>query len=312
MIRVWQRILVCLLVALAAVSATAVVRAEGEQARQQGAELKRLGDQAMDEMRYADAIDAYDRAYDAYPDPAVLYNRGRAREARGEVVEALRDLRRFRDTANQEVRSRVPGLEELIDEVEAQIGLLVVVCPVVGATVRVAGEAVGRTPLLQSLEVPAGKVEVEVTAKGRVPFRSQVEIRGREEHHLRVVLPKVETTAVLSVRSPGRAQVLVDGKNVGATPAEVRVAPGRHQVVVRAPSRHDAEATVVVEAGERREFQLEPERRPPLLARWWFWTGIGVVAAATATTLALTLEKQPDEGENFAPGQIPGPLVVRY
>ena len=48
------------------------------------------------------------------------------------------------------------------------------------------------------------------------------------------------------------------------------------------------------------------DRSKPITARWWFWTGIGVivVGAATAVTVyALTTERSAPTG-NFSPGQL--------
>lgn len=312
MTSLWVRCLILLLVAFASLGHLATARAEVTTPRELAAELKRTGDLAMDEIRYEDAIAAYTRAYAAFPEPAVLYNRARAHQARGELAAAARDLRRFRETADAETRERVPGLEELIAEVEAKVGRVVVECPVSGAAVEIAGQRVGRTPLAEGIEVTAGSVSVEVTAPGWLPYRAKVEVPGGSERRIFARLEPIVTEAMLSIRASPADAVYVDGKRVGGPPVDVSVSPGRHRVVARAERHRDADATVVVAAGERRELTLEPERIPLLVERWWFWTTAGVLAAATVTTLALTLERSAADGEHFAPGTIQGPLVIRF
>lgn len=42
----------------------------------------------------------------------------------------------------------------------------------------------------------------------------------------------------------------------------------------------------------------------PIVTRWWFWTGVGAVAAAgAAVTVAALTERAPDSG-TIAPGQL--------
>ena len=72
----------------------------------------------------------------------------------------------------------------------------------------------------------------------------------------------------------------------------------------------DRETNVVVGAGETKEVTLEPEKRPALTSRWWFWTGVGVVVVAGATvTYALLTSKPADKGDQFQPGQVSAPLM---
>jgi tetratricopeptide (TPR) repeat protein len=72
------------------------------------ASLKAEGDSLFDKGRFADAYDAYRRAYDKSRSPALLYNQARALEAMGEYPEALDKLDAFQTTAPPELRARVP------------------------------------------------------------------------------------------------------------------------------------------------------------------------------------------------------------
>ncbi len=62
----------------------------------------------MDALRNDEAIDDFTRAYTLSRDPALFYDRGRARQARGEFPEALSDIQQFARDASPELRARVP------------------------------------------------------------------------------------------------------------------------------------------------------------------------------------------------------------
>ena len=58
----------------------------------------------MDSARPADALRAYNEAYALEPQPALLYNRGRAHMALEQFPEALQQLLQFREQAPPELR----------------------------------------------------------------------------------------------------------------------------------------------------------------------------------------------------------------
>ena len=78
--------------------------------------LKKEADVLMDQGRHVDALGLYARAYELTNDPALLYNQGRALEAMGEYPDALEKLERFDREASPALRSKVPGLHELIGD----------------------------------------------------------------------------------------------------------------------------------------------------------------------------------------------------
>jgi hypothetical protein len=89
-------------------------------------------------------------------------------------------------------------------------------------------------------------------------------------------------------------------------PAEAALLPGTHPVLVAHDGYDDATTQVVLAAGERKELWLDPVRSRPLTARWWFWTGLGVVVAGAATAVtvyALKTERAPPTGD-FSPGRV--------
>jgi hypothetical protein len=296
--------------ALAILSTAAPALAEPSP-QERAEELKRQGDAAMDALRYDEAIDAYTRAYAASPDPALLYNRGRVHQARGEWPEALADLDKFARDASPELRARVPKLDELLAEVRSHVSALVLNANVSGARVLVRDKQVGTTPLAGPLQLVAGAARVEVLADGYFDWRRDVDLKGASTTVLDVQLAPRATSGVLRVRAAtAGARVFVDDKPIGGAPAEAIVRAGMHRVVVHADGYDDKETSVVVATGDTKDVDLEPDKRPGLTSQWWFWTGVGViVVGAAVTSVALLTERSPDSGDHFQPGQVSGPLM---
>jgi hypothetical protein len=275
--------------------------------RQLALDLKREGDVAMDNLHYEEAIRAYTRAFETYPDPPLLYNRGRAHQARGEFPLALRDLEAFRDTAAEDVKAKVPLLEQLIEEVRARVAQIHIEVNIDGAEIRIGDAVIGRAPMPGPVRVNAGAAAIRIVARGYKPFSSQMTLPGGDAlTRARAMLQPLPRTSVIRIRAPQNSEVVMDGRVVARAPADIVVQPGKHRVIVRRPTYVEAEATVFLVPGETRAVHLNPEKR--ITSRWWFWTGIGAaVVGGVAATLALTLEKPASAGDGFEPSKVPGP-----
>src|SRR5215813_5232157 len=199
------------------------------------AELKRLGDAAIDSMHYGEAVDAYAKAYAIVKDPALLYNRGRALQALGDFPGALEALEGFDSTASPELKARVPKLADLMAEVRGKVGTLAMTCNVAGARILLRDKIVATTPVEKPLRFNAGTASLEVTAEGYLPYTKKVELPPGGVLDLDVALTPKSKAAVLLLRAPVAGTVaLVDGKVVGNPPVEVMVDPGAHKIVARA------------------------------------------------------------------------------
>lgn len=273
-------------------------------------ELKTAGDDAMQRLDYASALTAYEKSYALEPNPALLYNRGRALQALGRYPEALDQLEAFRRDASPELKARVPKLDELVKEVQAKVGSLVVQSNVAGARVLVRGRLVGTTPLSQPLRLNAGRASVEVLADGYHPFKKSLLLPSGSTYELDALLFSKNTTGVLEVSSPvAGAIVFMDGKRVGTVPVQTALPAGEHRVLVRHEGYEEAETSAVVRAGKSSRLDVPLDRPPGITSRWWFWTGVGVVVVGgVALTAALLTERSPDEGD-IAPGKVSGPLL---
>jgi hypothetical protein len=274
------------------------------------AELKAQADAAMDAHHYDDAIAGYTRAYETDPNPAFLYNRGKAHEARGEYPQAVEDLETFRDKASPELRAKVPLLQQLIGELEMKVAKVELTCRVDGARVVVGGRVMGVTPL-QPFRVNAGKTTVEVLAEGQLPYKRDIELKGGATTAIDIPLMPRTTEGQLAVRTtPTGATILVDERPFGTSPTEGIVQSGNHKVLAHLAGLDDVTTQAVVEPGGRREVELVLRKQSKsMFASPWFWTIAGVIVAGAVVgiTLPLVLERGPDNGMGFSPGRVSGP-----
>jgi hypothetical protein len=269
--------------------------------------LKISADEAMDNLRYAEALDGYQRAYGISHDARFLYNMGRALGALGQYPEAVDKLERFRVDAPADLRARVPQLEQLITDFKQHVSTLVIHCNITGARVLVREKAVGQIPL-GDLRLNSGQATVEVSADDYTPQKRQVTLPDGGNLELTFDLIKASPTGILVVRStPPATSILIDGKGFGGTPLETSLLPGSHGLLLSRDGYRDLATSAVVDRGRRRDLDLKLEKTPSILTRWWFWSIVGVaVASAVTVGVAYSTERSADSG-TIPPGQLRGP-----
>ena len=269
------------------------------------ADAKRRGDEALVNGRPAEALVLYKEAYAARPDTALVYNMGRAHQALGDFPAALDHFEKFEATAPPDVRARVPGLAKLLAEVRKNVATVAIAADVAGATVRLDDRVLGKTPLPGVVRMKPGPATLVVEKEGYFDYQRILALQGGSLSTFDVKLASKQTTAIVTVRSTVvGALVAVDGKPEGTVPTEMVIAAGTHQVELTHSGYQPLRSSLVVVAGERKTLDLALEADAPITKKWWFWTGIGVLAiGATVTVIALTTERNPDKG-SVAPGRI--------
>jgi formylglycine-generating enzyme required for sulfatase activity len=118
-----------------------------------------------------------------------------------------------------------------------------------GATVKVDGRPLGKTPV--ELELAAGAHDIEISLDRFKSWRGRVEVGAGQP----VTLPEVRLEPAdgrLAIRSrPAGASVLVDGRYVGQTPVEVEVGPGKeHEIQLTKSGFEPASRKAAVAGGE--------------------------------------------------------------
>jgi len=262
----------------------------------------------MDTLHYDEALEFYQRSYQSYPDPAVLYNEARVHQARADYPEALNLAQRFAREAPADLLARVSGLPKLIEELQSHTATVEVHCNVAGAKILLREKLVGSSPLPAALHVNAGPAKVDVVADGYAPYHQEIDLPGGQTLPLTIVLAPLVKNGTLVVQVSGDpASVEIDRTAAGVTPLTSELSAGPHSIVVRRPGFEDKDASTVIAAGERRELSLVlVAKRGALTSRWWFWTGQREVAVGGATDAAVLIAANTDRahgsGQGFSPG----------
>jgi hypothetical protein len=267
-------------------------------------DLKKAGDRAMDALRFADAYSAYADVFAITRDPALLYNMGRALQALNRFPDALTRLEAFQAVASPELKAKVPRLQGLIDDLRKRVTTLKVTSNVPGARVLVDHTVLGKLPLVESLRLTSGRVEVEVEADGHFTYHTTLDLPGGGEAKVEAKLYSKSNTGLLIVRaSAAGSTVFVDDQKAGLAPVELNVPGGTHRIRVKNPDFRDYDTTTTLNAGSTKA--LDVKLLPPsVFTRWWFWGSVAL-AGATAGVVgyAATTERAADRGD-IAPGQV--------
>lgn len=275
------------------------------------AALKARGDSAMLGLRYQEALDAYRESYALTKNPALLYNQARAHQALGDFPAALELLERFDVEAPADVKGRLKRLPELIADIRSRVTELTLRTSVSGARVILGDKVIGTTPLPQVVKTSSGRVTLQVLEEHHQPYTKVVDLPGGGAVTLDVELVRKDVSAVVVIgASVHGAHVTVDDKPIGEAPVELVVRAGEHKILVDAVGYEPSTASVVVRAGERRSLDLMLTKEAPITAKWWFWSGVGVVVLAGVATTVVMLTPRPADRGTISPGQVSAPLVV--
>jgi hypothetical protein len=280
--------------------------------RGEAAELKSQADRAMDALHFDDALSLYQKAYELSKDPALLYNQARAYQALGDYASALDFIDRFEVDAPPALKAHVPDLRGLEDDLRSKVSTLTLSCNATGAEVVLRDKIIGTTPLSGPIRTTAGHVTLVIHGERYNDYRRELDLAGGQSLAVVATLAPRDTTAVLVVRSPvAGAHVTVDGSARGEAPLEVVVPAGLHTIRLERSGYEMTETSAVLGQGARKELDVPMVKGTPIVARWWFWTAVGVaVAGGIATYFVVTTEKSPDRG-SISPGVVSGE-VIRY
>jgi len=267
-------------------------------------DLKALGDAALAERRYQEALDAYTRAIAIEETPELHYNRSRALQALSRHAEALAELEAFERSADAALKLRVPGLDTLMATARGKVVTVSISANLSGAVVEFDDGRKAELPLTD-LRLDAGRHTFKATAEGYEPAERELLLKGGTQCTIELELVPIERTALLTIRSPVTgAEVWLAGKRMGNVPIELSLQPGEHGLLLRHEDYEDARTRVNLEPQQRRTIDLPMEPIPSIFEYWWFWTGAAVLLAGA--TVVIIVAAQPEEA---SPGDIPPGVV---
>ena len=173
------------------------------------AQLDALAKRAYRDANYADALAAFEGAYEADPLPRFLYNLGRCHQKLGDLARASHFFERYLDTAGEaKDRKKVKALATMLRiKLRKEFSELVVTANVADALVQIELESEkinGTTPF--SYWVPFGQHDVVVTADGHEAWREPVVVKPKKVAKLHAALKKA-TSASPPARPTKRRRV---------------------------------------------------------------------------------------------------------
>jgi formylglycine-generating enzyme required for sulfatase activity len=139
-------------------------------------------------------------------------------------------------------------------------GLLTITSVPEGARVLIDGEELGETPLVDT-PVDAGAHTLALQLERYQPLEQQLDVTGRQVQQM-LELNLTPAWAEITVASaPSGASILIDGEQVGVTPATIEVLQGEHQLIIQTAGFASAMADLVVVAQQAQDLGsivLEP------------------------------------------------------
>jgi hypothetical protein len=213
----------------------------------------------------AGALAEFKRAYQLIPNPVVIYNMGLVYAAMNRPVDAVDALAQFLGDPGSAGPEQKKHAEEVKAEQDKRIAQLVVLTDH-PATVEVDGVEVGHTPLAKPIRVGSGSHVVAVEAAGFLGSRREVTLAGQLTETIAMSMQPTDTRMaqlVVTAALPG-AEVIVNGKRVGATPlpASVAVAPGKVNVELQRAGYRTSAQTIALDEGARGELSFTLEEDP--------------------------------------------------
>ncbi|MBN1606578.1 MAG: PEGA domain-containing protein [Polyangiaceae bacterium] len=137
------------------------------------------GLELVDDGQYSEAIVEFGRCYELKPHYAVFYNIGQAYIALAKPVEAAAALRRYLDEGGKAIDAkRKAAVQKEIQRQEARIATLDIRVLPAGATVRLDGTELGRSPLSAPVSVGVGTHTVTASLMGYEPGEATATVAG--------------------------------------------------------------------------------------------------------------------------------------
>lgn len=254
------------------------------------------GISALEAQRYVDALSAFEESYRLRPSPVALYNVAVAQRGLGRIREAIATFERYLEAPERGIdRARLASIRAELNALRAQIVNLRLTLAPATATVQVDGRPA--TVGADGLTLDPGRHIIEVSADGHRPSRREVDLRPGSTVVLDVTLESLGFGRLVIAPSVETALVRVDGREWGSGVVDRLIAPGEHEIEVRAPRFDPFRRTVRVssESVSRVDARLlvEGSGTRAWLVPTLIVAGVVVAGATTAALLYVTAPAAP-------------------
>lgn len=256
------------------------------------------GVKRLEAKDYAGAVAAFERSLSLKESLPALFNLAVAYRGVGRYADAKQSLSKFISMlesahAAEDALSRANALLEELKKKLARVRI----------TLRGSADSVqlGSMQLpaatTQVVDIDPGKYQVIARKEGYAPDTENVTAVEGELADIVLDPTKKPLGAMLTVTAmPPDAKIMIDGAVVASGRFERALAAGAHRIEIVAADHKTESRDVMVEAGKDLavDVTLEQDEAPAITERWWFWAGVvAVVAAGTATGIALGSSKRP-------------------
>lgn len=256
---------------------------EIERARQ----LSAVGAEAFRAKNYDEALAAFEEANRLVPHPNLDVNLGRTYEALGQPDQAMIHCKialnapGVPDNTRQAAQQCVERVQKLLTRPVLQIETRPA-----GATVRIDGADVGKTPWRGAVD--AGRRQIDLELQGYKTSSRTLNAERGDVYPVDVTLVTANIGGLLTVTSiPTGALVFLDGDEIGPTPLRgFQVDARSYMMEVKTQGYAPEVSTITIEDGKalERVVTLVPiggvVEPPTPLPRWPGWAMVGASAAA--------------------------------
>jgi tetratricopeptide (TPR) repeat protein len=288
--------------AFAALFTTHVALAQTDDSGRDAARgLYKQGLELVAQSDFEHALEAFQGAYRASPQFAVLYNIGQTCIALGKPVDAVSALEQYLSEGKAEIPAeRLEQVTRQISTLKSKTAEIAITTRAPGANLEIDGRDLGRAPLSAPTRVSAGDHVVSARAEDGSKVSRSVTLQAGERLDLRLDPPTPELarpnpTGSLTVVCREQVRVWIDGAQVVSSPTNPRISldAGRHRITLVAAGTRSAEQRLDVQPGSTvtmdcAEFLPKQRAAPPAQSSGANTTlgyvlgGIGAGLAATA------------------------------
>jgi tetratricopeptide (TPR) repeat protein len=146
----------------------------GRRAKSAAQVMLKQGTSLYGRGEYADALEAFQKAYALYPSPKLLFNIGRANNELRRPVEAIHAFESFLAQDPNAPAGMLTEATRTTAELSSKLARLSIECPVVGADVALDGKSLGHAPIAEEIWVVPGRHQVTATSEGAAPIVKKV------------------------------------------------------------------------------------------------------------------------------------------
>lgn len=259
------------------------------------------GVRALDRGDASGAAELFERSLELRESQAALFNLGLAYKRLGRSAKAVETLRKFleRTAPGEPGSKRAELLVEQLEQRVARVTLEIVGTPEI---VAVDGEAVDLTDGVHDLTLDPGPHVLRVERAGFAPDVRRVTLAAKS--HIQVVLDAsrhADPARLVVAADRATAEILLDHLPIGRGRFDGPVSAGAHWLEVTDEGFMPARRRLTLAPGttEHVDVTLLEIEEETVAGKWWFWTSLGVAAAAVAGGAAVAViatRPRPDGG----------------